>query len=94
MPVHRLILTTLLVALTMAASPPCAAQTKIRDIRMRTITIHVGKAGLFSSAGHDHWVSAPITSGEISDAGARYVIVAVDAHPLKGKIRYEGQSER
>jgi polyisoprenoid-binding protein YceI len=82
---HRLVLTALLVALTVATPPPSSAQTKTIDIRRSIITIHVGKAGLFSAAGHDHWVSAPIASGEINDAGARSVNFAVDAHRLKVK---------
>jgi hypothetical protein len=43
----------------MAAPPPSAAQTRIVDIRRSTITIQPGKEGLFSAAGHGHWVSAP-----------------------------------
>lgn len=82
---HRLVPTALLVAVAVAAPPPSAAQTKTIDIRRSTIAIHVGKAGLFSAAGHDHWVSAPIASGKIGDTGARYVNFAVDAHRLKVK---------
>jgi hypothetical protein len=38
------------------------AQEKARaiDTQRSTITIHVGKAGLFSMAAHEHWVSAPL----------------------------------
>ena len=81
---HRPVLTALLAALTVAA-PLAVAQTRLIDISRSTITIHVGKEGLFSAAGHDHWVSAPIASGEIGDTGARYVNFAVDAHRLKVK---------
>lgn len=38
------------------------------DTARSTITIHVGKAGLLSSAGHDHWISAPISSGTIRES--------------------------
>ena len=38
------------------------------DTSRSSIAIHVGKAGLLSSAGHDHWISAPISSGTIRDA--------------------------
>jgi len=62
-----------------------AAQAKTIDTHKSTITIHVGKAGLFSAAGHDHWVTAPIASGEIDDTGARSVNFSVDAHRLKVK---------
>ena len=32
------------------------------------IRIHVGRAGLFSAAGHEHWVSAPIERGSLDDS--------------------------
>lgn len=41
------------------------------DTQRSTITIHVGKAGMFSMAAHEHWVSAPIASGVIDETGAR-----------------------
>jgi polyisoprenoid-binding protein YceI len=37
------------------------------DPAQSTITIHVGKSGLLSSAGHDHWVIAPISAGTIRE---------------------------
>ena len=37
------------------------------DTSRSTIAIHVGKAGLLSSAGHDHWITAPISSGTIRE---------------------------
>ena len=80
---HRLVSTTLLALLTMAVPTSSAAQARTIDIAKSTITIHVGKEGLFSAAGHDHWVSAPIASGEISDTRDRSVKFSVDAHRLK-----------
>jgi len=38
------------------------------DIERSTITIHVGKAGLLSVAGHDHWINAPIALGFIRES--------------------------
>jgi hypothetical protein len=38
------------------------------DAHNSTIRIHVGKAGLFSAAGHEHWVSAPIDQGSLDDS--------------------------
>ncbi len=52
----------ILVAVTAAAE-----QVPI-DINRSTITIHVSKAGLFSIAGHDHDVNAPISSGSIDES--------------------------
>src|SRR5262245_1902584 len=66
--------------LTMAmAGASLVAQNKNIDVRLSTITIHVGKTGLFSAAGHEHWVSAPIASGELDDSGTPRVEFKVAA---------------
>jgi polyisoprenoid-binding protein YceI len=49
-----------------AAAALCAHERAI-DVQRSTITIHVGKAGLLSVAGHEHWVEAPISSGIINE---------------------------
>ena len=55
-----------------------AAQTYRLDPANSRVTIHVGKAGVFSFvAGHSHEVSGPITSGD------------VDVDPAQGRIRLE-----
>src|SRR6266849_2795324 len=82
---YRFALLCLLTTLTMPAAKPTGGQNTAIDTRRSTITIHVGKTGLFSAAGHDHWVSAPINSGEISAMGARHVSFSVDANRLKVK---------
>src|SRR5216684_2766908 len=82
---YRFALLSLLTTLTMHAAKPTGGQNTAIDTRRSTITIHVGKSGLFSGAGHDHWVTAPITSGEIRETGARHVQFSVDAHRLKVK---------
>src|SRR5215469_9203189 len=38
------------------------------DTARSTITIHVGRAGLLSSAGHEHWVAAAVSSGRIRES--------------------------
>jgi len=38
------------------------------DPQRSVVTVHVGKSGLLSSAGHDHWVNAPISSGKIRES--------------------------
>jgi len=82
---YRFALLGLLTTLAMSAAKPTAGQNTGIDTRKSTITIHVGKSGLFSAAGHDHWVVAPIVSGEIGETGARSVHFSVDAHNLKVK---------
>ena len=66
-------------SLILAASlATLAAQDKNIDIQRSTIAIHVGKAGLFSVAGHDHWVNAPISSGVFNDSDAPRVEFTVE----------------
>lgn len=50
---------------------PLAAQDRPIDTERSTITIHVGKAGLLSAAGHEHWVSAPIAAGVVNETSPR-----------------------
>jgi polyisoprenoid-binding protein YceI len=57
-------LATALVAVVAVAS----AQDASIDAQRSTVTIHVGKAGLLSAAGHDHSIDAPISSGTIREA--------------------------
>jgi polyisoprenoid-binding protein YceI len=45
-------------------------------------TIHVGKAGLFSMAGHEHRVAAIINEGLLDDSGAGHIAFRIDAHKL------------
>src|SRR5512146_561922 len=37
------------------------------DVEHSSVRIHVGKAGLFSAAGHEHWVVAPVAHGNLDD---------------------------
>jgi polyisoprenoid-binding protein YceI len=50
-----------------------AAQDTPIDFQRSTITIHVGKTGMLSAAGHDHTINAPISSGTIRESQAPYV---------------------
>lgn len=50
------------------------AQERPIDTARSTITIHAGKMGLLSAAGHDHWISAPISSGVIRDSGVEFKV--------------------
>jgi len=51
--------------------PVASAQQRPIDTERSSIAIHVGKAGLLSAAGHDHWVNAPIASGAIDESARR-----------------------
>ena len=68
-----------------AALTAASAQDKTIDVDASTITIHVGKAGLFSAAGHEHWVDAPISSGTFSDSDPLHVEFKVDAQRMAVK---------
>ena len=54
----------------LAVDAIASAQDTAIDVQRSTITIHVGKAGLLSAAGHDHSISAPISSGTIRESPA------------------------
>ena len=65
---------------------PLAAQEsndRSIDVQRSTITIHVGKAGLLSAAGHEHWVNAPISSGTINDSDAPRVTFTVETAKMR-----------
>src|SRR5215469_4657584 len=63
-------------------SPACFPQEQKIDTNRSSITVHVGKSGLFSAAAHEHDVSAPIASGMLDEANTR-VELAVDARKMK-----------
>jgi polyisoprenoid-binding protein YceI len=54
------------------------AQDIAIDVQRSTITIHVGKAGLLSAAGHDHTISAPIASGTMRESADPHVEFRVE----------------
>jgi hypothetical protein len=63
-----------------------AAQDRLMDVHRSTITVHVGKAGLFSVAGHEHWVAAPISSGSINESAPAHVEFTVEAARMQVKL--------
>ena len=58
-----------------AERPVDTAHSKIR--------IHVGKAGLVSAAGHEHWVTAPIADGKLDDGVPGSIAFRVKAAGLQ-----------
>jgi polyisoprenoid-binding protein YceI len=62
-----------------------AAQDLPIDVERSTITIHVGKAGLLSAAGHEHWVNAPIAAGIIREPGTPHVEFTVNTRAMTVK---------
>ena len=59
------------------------AADKTIDVTKSVVTIHVGKTGLFSVAGHEHWVDAPIAHGQFIEGASAKVEFVVDARKLK-----------
>jgi len=70
----RLKLTVALLAFCAMA----AAQDTPIDVQRSTISIHVGKAGLLSAAGHEHTTAAPISSGIIRESADPHVEFTVE----------------
>lgn len=58
------------------------AQERPIDITRSKITVHVGKTGLFSMAGHGHEVSARVNQGAINESSPGHVWFRVDARAL------------
>jgi Uncharacterized conserved protein len=70
-----------------------AAPNKMIDGKRSELVIHVGKAGLFSAAGHEHWVDAPIAHGHLQEGDNAQVELAVNAGELKVR-RDENTSDK
>ena len=78
---NRLLVIFLGLTVMLIAGPD--EQGKAIDAQRSSLTIHVGKAGLLSAAGHEHWVNAPIASGTVEDSSATPgVQFTVDARML------------
>jgi hypothetical protein len=81
----------------LAASLWLLSADKEIDTEHSTLKIHVGKAGLFSAAGHDHRVTAPFAGGSFNDGDSPQVAFTVDARKLTvvedNKLSAEQQTE-
>jgi polyisoprenoid-binding protein YceI len=75
--------TVLLAAAIFVGVPGVGAQQHNIDTQKSTLTIHVGKAGVFSALGHEHEVRAPIRSGVAETGSHPTVEVRVDARALR-----------
>ncbi len=77
---HRFVLAA---ALLLICSGIVHAQSRAIDSERSTLTVRVFKAGLFSFAGHNHEIQAPIASGSLVEGENPSVELAVDARQLK-----------
>jgi polyisoprenoid-binding protein YceI len=58
------------------------AAQKPLDTEHSSLTIHVGKVGLFSAAGHEHVVIAPVAEGSLDDGAHPHVEFRVETARL------------
>ena len=72
-------------AALLAIAAVASAQDVAIDLQRSTITIHVGKAGLLSAAGHDHTINAPLSSGTIRESPAPHVEFTVETAKMTVK---------
>lgn len=63
------------------------------DPAASTMTVHVGKAGLFKFAGHEHEVTAPIASGRIEADPADLARSSVTLRFRAADLRVTGKDE-
>ena len=72
-------------AILLATAAIAAAQDAAIDVDRSTVTVHVAKTGLLSAAGHEHWVSAPISSGTIRETPSGSVEFTVETAKMTVK---------
>lgn len=86
------------IVLLAVASVACvlgaSAQQRNVDTQKSTLTIHVGKAGMFSGLGHEHEVLAPIHSGTADTGSHPAVEIHVDARELRVIDKDESEKDR
>src|ERR1051326_5231602 len=71
-----------------------SAQQHNIDTQKSTLTIHVGKTGVFSGFGHEHEVSGPIHIGTVNTGSHPAVEVHVDARELRVVGKDEPEKDR
>jgi polyisoprenoid-binding protein YceI len=71
-----------------------SAQQHTIDTQKSTLTIHVGKTGVFSGLGHEHEIRAPIHSGTADTGSHPAVGMRVDARALRVIDKDESEKDR
>jgi polyisoprenoid-binding protein YceI len=83
----RLVALAILLAIMAALAAAQQSEELVIDPGQTTITLHVGRAGVFGFAGHDHEVVAPAVQGQIaldrSNISRSTVSATFDATALK-----------
>jgi polyisoprenoid-binding protein YceI len=70
------------VLLTVSFCPLAWAAERPIDVEHSTVRVHVRKAGLFSAAGHEHWVTAPMVQGSVEEDEPSHVAFTFLARKL------------
>ena len=86
--------TAFLAAMSLMCVLGVSAQQHKIDTQKSTLTIHVGKTGVFSGLGHDHEVRAPIQSGTEDTGSHAAVEIHVDARELRVIDKDASEKER
>ena len=86
--------TVFLAAATLVCALGVNAQQHNIDTQKSTLTIHVGKTGVFSALGHEHEVHAPIHSGTADTGSHPAVELHVDARALRVIDKDASEKER
>jgi polyisoprenoid-binding protein YceI len=86
--------TAFLVAAGLSYVLSANAQQHSIDTGKSRLTIHVGKAGVFSSLGHEHEVSAPISSGTVETGSHPGVELQVQTGDLRVIDKDESEKDR
>jgi polyisoprenoid-binding protein YceI len=73
----------LLTASSLAVKNPARTQKQEIDVQESTLTVRVGKSGLFSPFGHTHEISAPISEGLVSTTAPASVTIRVDSRNMR-----------
>jgi polyisoprenoid-binding protein YceI len=86
--------TVFLAAASLACVLGVGAQQHNIDTQKSTLTIHVGKTGVFSGLGHEHEVRAPIHSGTADTGSHPAVEIHVEARALRVIGKDEPEKDR
>src|ERR1700693_2886762 len=86
--------TVILAAASLACVLGVGAQQHNIDTQKSTLTIHVGKTGVFSGLGHAQEVRAPIHSGTADTGSHPAVEIHVDARALRVIGKDDSEKDR
>ena len=86
--------TIIVTALSILFAANTSAQEHAIDTKLSTLTIHVGKEGVFSAFGHEHEIRGAIDSGSAQTGAHPSVEVHVNARMLKVVDKDESEKAR